>query len=104
MKSKKEREGNESMPRIPIAMFITPPKTSVASKLRKDAQAKALAAEVVAATSESESPEDEGDIEEQNTTIKRKRRTEEEEEEDQRITAVYQAERRERAALDKRPQ
>jgi hypothetical protein len=77
-------------------MFIAPPKTPVASKLRKDAQAKALAAEEVAEANEGELLEDEGNIEEQETKIKNERRTEEEKKEDHRETAVLRAERRER--------
>jgi hypothetical protein len=37
MKSKKERGGGENITRVPVPMFIAPPKTPVASKLRKDA-------------------------------------------------------------------
>jgi hypothetical protein len=74
MKNKKERGGNENIPRVPMAMFIAPPKTPVASKLRKDAQAKALAAEKVVAASESEMPEEQDSMEERETRIKRRKR------------------------------
>jgi hypothetical protein len=47
MKSKKEKAGDDSYARTPVSQFIAPPKTPIASKLRKDAQAKALAAEKV---------------------------------------------------------
>jgi hypothetical protein len=60
MKSKKERGGTKNITRVPVPMFIAPPKTPVASKLRKDAQVKALAAEkVVAAANETELPGEE---------------------------------------------
>jgi hypothetical protein len=95
MKSKKERGVNDNITRVPTPMFIAPPKTPVASKLRKDAQAKAFAAEKVVAASGMELPGDEGDIEEQEMKIKKKRRTEEEEEEDWRETAELQAELKE---------
>jgi hypothetical protein len=56
MKSKKERRGTDNHTRVLTLLFIAPPKTPVASKLRKDAQAKALAAEKVTATGEIELP------------------------------------------------
>jgi hypothetical protein len=92
MKSKKERGGSDNTTRVPAPTFISPPKTPIASKRRKDAQAKALAKEEVAVASEGELPGEEGDTEEWETTIKKRRRIEEE---DQRKTAVLQAERRE---------
>jgi hypothetical protein len=48
MKSKKERAGDKNYARIPVFHIMSPPKTPISSKLRKDAQAKALAAERVA--------------------------------------------------------
>jgi hypothetical protein len=47
MKSKKEKAGEDLYNRTPVFQFIAPPKTPTASKLRKDAQAKASAAEKV---------------------------------------------------------
>jgi hypothetical protein len=95
-----KREVNYNITRVPTPMFIAPPKTPVASKLRKDAQAKALAAEKVVAASGLELPGDEGDIEEQETRIKKKSRTEEEEEEDRRETAALQVELKEQDRLE----
>jgi hypothetical protein len=86
MKSKKERGGGDNITRIPVPMFIAPPKTPVASKLRKDAQAKALAAETMATAGEIELPGEGEEIEENERKIKKKKRTEEEEEEDRRDT------------------
>jgi hypothetical protein len=99
-KSKKEREGNDNITRVPTPMFIAPPKTPVASKLRKNAQAKALAAEKMAVANETESPGDEGDIEKHEIKIKKKRRIEEEEEEDRRETTELQAELKEQDRLE----
>jgi hypothetical protein len=95
-KSKKGRAGNENIAHVPMPTFIAPPKTPVTSRLRKDAQAKALAAEEVAAASEGELPEGEGQLEEQETRIKKKKRTIEEEGEDDRETVIPQVERRKR--------
>jgi hypothetical protein len=92
MKSKKERGGNKNILRVPTAIIIAPPKTPVASKLRKNAQAKALAAEKVVAASGSELLEERDSMEKRETRIKKKKRTEEEEEEDRRETAILQAE------------
>ena len=100
MKSKKERGVNDNITRVPTPMFIAPPKTPVASKLRKDAQAKALAAEKVAAASENELLEEPEVEEERETRIKKKKRTGEEEEEDRWETAVLQAELREQDRLE----
>jgi hypothetical protein len=100
MKSKKECGGNETILRVPTSMFIAPTKTPVASKLRKDAQAKALAAEKMMAASESELPEVQDGIEERETQVKKKKRTEEEEEEDRRETAILQADLREQDRLE----
>jgi hypothetical protein len=45
MKSKKERVGEDTNTRVATTQHIAPPKTPISSKLRKDAQAKAFAAE-----------------------------------------------------------
>jgi hypothetical protein len=100
MKSKKERGDSENITRVPTPVFIAPLKTPAASKLRKDAQAKALAAEKMAAASESELLEEPDVEEEHEMKIKKKKRTEEEEEEDQRETAILQAELREQDRLE----
>jgi hypothetical protein len=85
MKSKKERAGDDIYARTPISQFIAPPKTPTASKLRKDAQAKALAAEK-AVVGETGIQEVERVIEEEETKIKKKRRIEEDEEEERELT------------------
>jgi hypothetical protein len=54
-------------------MFIAPPKTPVASKLRKDAQVKALAAEKVATASEIKLPGGGEEVEENERKIKRRK-------------------------------
>jgi uncharacterized OsmC-like protein len=79
MKSKKERAGEDLHARTPVAQFIAPPKTPTAFKLRKDAQAKALAAEKVGAV-EAEMHGEQG-IEEEEIKIKKKRKIEDDEEE-----------------------
>jgi DNA polymerase sigma len=91
LKSKKERGNNENSTRVSTAMFIAPPKTPVASKLRKDAQAKALAAEKVVAASEGELLDEPECEDEHEVKIKKKKRTIEEEEEDDREMAILQA-------------
>jgi hypothetical protein len=80
MKSKKERVGEDVFPRIPVSQFLAPPKTPTASKLRKEAQAKALAAEKVVAVG-AEAQEEQG-VEEEEIKIKKKRRMEYDEEEE----------------------
>jgi hypothetical protein len=100
MKSKKERGGGDNITRIPVPVFIAPPKTPVASKLRKDAQAKALAAEKVATAGENELPGGVEEIEENERKIKKKKRTEEEEEEDRRETDELLASLKEQDRLE----
>jgi hypothetical protein len=84
MKSKKERVGDDIYSRTPVSQFITP----TASKLRKDAQAKALAAEK-AAVVETEIQEEERVVEEEETKIKKKRKMEEEEEDERELEEGY---------------
>jgi hypothetical protein len=100
LKTKKERGGSDIITRASTAMFIAPPKTPVASKLRKDAQAKALAAEKVVAMSEGELLEESEGEDEHEVKIKKKRRIIEEEEEDRRETAILQAELQEQDRME----
>jgi hypothetical protein len=80
MKSKKEKAGEDLYARTPISQFIAPPKTHTASKVRKDTQAKALAAEKAVAT-ETEIHVEQV-IKEEELKIKKKRKIEDEEEEE----------------------
>ena len=79
MKSKKEKAGEDLYSRTPVSQFIAPPKTPTASKLRKDAQAKALAAEKVVAGAE---VSEERGIEGEEVKIKKKRNIESDDEEE----------------------
>jgi hypothetical protein len=95
--SKKDREGNDVITRVSTVMIIAPPRTPVASdELRKDVQAKDLAAEEGVAMSEEELLEESESEDEHEVKTKKKRGTGEEEEEDDRETAILQVERRER--------
>jgi hypothetical protein len=79
MKSKKERAGEDVYARTPVSQFLAPPKTPTASKLRKDAQAKALAAEkVVVVGAEAQKEQGVGGEE---VKIKKKRKVESDDEE-----------------------
>jgi hypothetical protein len=74
MKSKKERVGEDTNTRVATTQPIAPPKTPIASKLREDAQAKALAAEKVAASGEMEVGVSSKETEEVEKKIKKKKR------------------------------
>jgi hypothetical protein len=91
MKSKKERIGKDTNTRVATTQPVAPPKTPIASKLRKDAQAKTLAAEKVATSGEMEVGVLNKETEEVEKKIKKKKRTIEEEEEDERETAELTA-------------
>jgi hypothetical protein len=73
-KNKKERVGEETNTRVATAQPFAQPKTPIASKLRKDAQAKALAAEKVATSGEMEGGISSKETEEVEKRIKKKRR------------------------------
>jgi hypothetical protein len=100
VKSKKERVGEETHARIPVSQFLAPPKTPISSKLRKNAQAKALAAYKVTTAGESKILGGGKELEVGGRKIKKKKRTEEEEEEDERDTAEVRTLLKEQNRLD----
>ena len=80
LKSKRDRGGDDIITRVATTQPIAPPKTPLTSKLRKDAQAKAVAAEKVTTSGETEGGVLSKESEEVEKKIKKKKRTIEEDE------------------------